>query len=519
MFLSNAETIFRGRFTRYLIGGLALVLLGALAYLPSLQGEFVYDDVSFIVENTAKHDLSQWPSYFLSSRAVSSEDHQIYRPLRTLSYALEWRAFGAHPWGYHCTQVVLHLLNVLLAWWLGIRVFGDFAWMDQKRAMEAAWFGAAVFLLHPVQVESVYWISSRGDLLYAFFALWALLAYRLYLVEGKRWAHFFSTAATLLALLSKETAVVLPFLLLTYAFCLGDRIRIRRLGRLIRTIKPHLILVGVFFLVRLFVVGSVAQRGYWAGGFWPTLWTVPSIVYGYFELLLFPHPLYVIRQVSAVSTASSGAFWQPLILMGTLAGALLWVGLGRRWIIMALALAFWTLLPVSNLVPFRGIMAEHFLYLAVLGFGWILGAVFVRLWNRSWNEDRAHKKERLVPSLLAFTMLLSYGLFTLERGEDWQNEWTLWSHEVEAAPASFQAHIGLGLAAAHRQDFLLAEDQFRKAISLRGDSGLAHYGLSLTLMHQNPQRLEESMVHALLAQQFNYPQAGQLLRHLSLLGV
>lgn len=152
---------------------LVLLLLAAIfaAYSPSLVGDFVWDDRDLIQRAPAIHDLKPLHSYFLQG-FWNAEDHRrstagYYRPLTTLSYAVQWRIHGDSSQWFHLFNVLLHCLNALLLLFVARKWGARFGW---------ALAASAVFGLFPRLSESVAWISGRTDLMAAFFILAALLA-------------------------------------------------------------------------------------------------------------------------------------------------------------------------------------------------------------------------------------------------------------------------------------------------------------------------------------------------------
>ena len=179
----------------------SLVLLPAAAYLFALWGDFVYDDVSItVLQNPVLLGTASWKEIFTWDR-----------PLRELTYLLDHALWGFHPLGYHIQNLLWHGVNALLVFILLQR-------LGVSRPL--AWASALLFALHPVNTEAVAWISGRKELLCLFFELCACVAWlRAFprvaesLPVRSLWS-LASLAALVLALLSKQVAVMLPFLLL-----------------------------------------------------------------------------------------------------------------------------------------------------------------------------------------------------------------------------------------------------------------------------------------------------------------
>jgi hypothetical protein len=144
-----------------LIAVVALVTFGA--YYNSLGNSFVYDDNPFVINNDAIRNLGSIPHMLFSREAYSAGGRfNIYRPLATISFALDYHFWKLNPFGYHLTNALFHVFNAILLFIL-INLMFDSAPM--------AFFGSLFFAVHPVQTEAVSWIAGRGNVMFMFFFL------------------------------------------------------------------------------------------------------------------------------------------------------------------------------------------------------------------------------------------------------------------------------------------------------------------------------------------------------------
>ena len=140
-----------------------IVLVSVILYFNSLNNAFHYDDIHSIVENPHIRDLSNIPSFFVDSELFSGEPHnRMYRPVLLVSYGLNYAVGGYEVHGYHLVNLLLHILNALLVYGLA-RSF--------RRDGSFALFAGLLFAAHPVNTETVNYISSRSSSLAAFFYL------------------------------------------------------------------------------------------------------------------------------------------------------------------------------------------------------------------------------------------------------------------------------------------------------------------------------------------------------------
>src|SRR3989338_8295991 len=176
---------------------LLLVSFMVFAYWPALNGGFIWDDDLYIADNPSILYLTG-----LFRMWLSFENHQYY-PLLTTSFWIEHKVWGMNPIGYHIVNLVLHLANALLVWHI-LRRLG----------MAGAFWVAAIFALHPVQVQSVAWIAERKNTLSTFFYLCSLLAFLRHDESNNPRAYLISIGLFLMAVLSKSAAVTLPLAVL-----------------------------------------------------------------------------------------------------------------------------------------------------------------------------------------------------------------------------------------------------------------------------------------------------------------
>ena len=184
---------------------LCLILLIVFgAFLPSLKNGFVNWDDDCYVLNSSSISSSISASNLKSIFTSFSVGH--YQPLTILSYAFDYQLFKLNPYYYHLTNLILHLLNSLLVFYLIYLLSGNIG---------VSFITAILFGIHPLHVESVAWISERKDVLYSFFFLLSCIIYLYYLTKERNSKYYLlSLFLFLCSLLSKSMAVTLPLLLL-----------------------------------------------------------------------------------------------------------------------------------------------------------------------------------------------------------------------------------------------------------------------------------------------------------------
>jgi protein O-mannosyl-transferase len=445
-FLSGRPVLFYG----------PLFALAVLAVFgQGLFHEFVYDDRWTIVTNPALRGADSLLEFFTNSQTVANPavqmGHFIYRPLPTLTFFLDYRLWGLSPWPWRLENYFLHALNGFLLFQLLQRRLGF--------SLPAALAGSGLFLWHPVQVESVVWITQRSNLL----CLAGLLSSLLFL--SARAVSFRDTAAGLaclvLALFSKETAVVFPALLAALNFTVGGADG-KRISERLGVYGAVAGLVLLYLLLRQEAGVAMAQRAYRAGGFLGNLLVGAASGMEYAKLMLWPVNLTVSHREWVDDPWRSPAVWAAAAsLAAYLAGiAILWRRRGGRVLAFGSAWIFIGLLPVLGLTPIDTFAAERFLYVPLAGAAVLAAA----LWDRA-GKGRTAARAALIAAAVAWA-----GAAAARTG-DWKNDVTLWRSAVRTDPGNLFARACL--AEAH-QSSGRPDDARREYRAILQDSSPEH---------------------------------------------
>ena len=440
---------------------LALALLVAVSYLPALEAGFVWDDLIF-VEEAAVRDWSGLWSIWFSPADIEKEGH--YWPMVYTSFWLEHKLWGLAPLGYHAVNVLLHLLNVLLAWRL-----------LQRLAVPGAWVTAAVFAVHPLHVESVAWVIERKDLLSALFYLAAALTWIRFVKAPRPGRYGLALGLFAAALLSKSIAVTLPAALLIYHWWQAGRVTRTDLTRL----APFF---GVALVITALDLSFYTSREPLDLGYSPVerVLIATRALWFYAGKLLWPAGLAIIYPLWEVSAADPLA-WTYVAAAVALAAAL-WFSrqrLGRGPLAGILFFSV-TLSPVLGFVDYGymqfSLVADRFQYLAGLGVMAVLLGAARRGVGRLPSAARTAAAGALI---LALAML---GALTWRQAGIYRNEITFFNHILAHNPEARDAHLNLvgPLSDAGRLEDALAAA--RIGVERRPDHALAYSNLGRTLV-------------------------------------
>ncbi|RII25012.1 MAG: hypothetical protein CXR31_15285 [Geobacter sp.] len=403
----------------HLVPAIVLTLLTLVVYGQTLSFDFLsnWDDYQYVTSNP---DIRGFSAINLI-HVFSSSYVGNYAPIHLLSYMFDYQLAGLNPAWFHGVNVGFHTVNGLLFYLLVYRITGKPVW---------AFVSAAVFLLHPVQVESVAWISQRKNLLAMFFSLCSFLAYLSYRQrtgEGRTRAYILSVLCLLLSLFAKSIAVIMPFVFLLHDISL-EKPR-RRKGVFVDKI-PYIVAVAVASVITMSTQsaggGSVDL---FEGNIAAKFLTMLTVLTRYVQILLWPanenlNAVYIFF----IKNRFDGEVVVALLLVATLCLAGIYLWRRDRWLFFGFALFFLGLIPVAQIVPLSTLMNDRYLYFPMLGAAWMAGGLLSRCRDRFFPE-------RTNAALVAITCLLvPYLLLSYQRAQVWQNAIALWSDVVKKLP-------------------------------------------------------------------------------------
>jgi protein O-mannosyl-transferase len=439
--------------------------LAVLLYASALDNPFVYDDFRLIVENPSIQNLS-------GVLTVLARD--VTRPLVTLSYALDTALWGTRPFGYHLTNVLLHALNVLLAYRVAFVAAEDW----RRRGGGASAFSpspavvatvtSVLFAAHPVLTQAVGYITGRSELLYGAFFLASILAARQCMRSGGRWR---SIAVTfwVLSILAKEAAAMLPVVLWCYDAWLMDGDRDQRRRRIRGLYAPLFAVVLLFAGVRLAVL---ARFEYPAGSGldWRYVLVAVDAFWQYLALFVWPKGqtlMHTIPMTGLTPRAVAGVVGLAVF------GAAVW-GLRRVQGVVSLGLVVTAALLVPGSVLFvAGVgepMAEHRAYISALGFFIAVGAVAGMAWARAVSYGRG----KLALAAVGVVFVAQLAGLTLVRNALWGSPVSLAKEGVALSTGHWMPR--LLLAETLRQSARCAEavPEYRLVIEMGGLESFAY---------------------------------------------
>ncbi len=445
-----------------LAGVLCLTLL---TYASTFTFGWAYDDPPQIPGNA---DL-RWDrlgylfTHHLWASATGVSDARFYRPLLNLWFLLNKTAFGLNPHWFHLTTVLAHVAATALAFLIARELLENFS---------AALLAAGVFGLHPLQAESVSWISSVNDSLAAAFCFASFLACR----KARRaqqddslwWAA--SGVLFLVALLVKEVSVVLPAIVLVDWWCesasISEAWNTKRSLALI--LASFSIPVITWAILRHHALGQVvAAHSDVAGSV--ALLTAPKVLLFDLYRLIVPMGLSPHYDFKAAATGTLAPSLAALFLVAALATlAILGVRRSRRlWVAYA-----WFLLPLLPSFNLRWLNEDDFvhdryMYMAMLGVALLVGSVYAALRER-WPETK------LIP-IVSMGLIIGLAFASAIQSQFWINDLHLFSRAVQVAPHNEWAQLNYGAALSSREKYAEAAPYFARSYELKANWRAADY--------------------------------------------
>lgn len=462
-----------------------LVCLTIVAHEGVLRCGFLnHDDNMFIHRNPIVRQGLTWRGVgwaFQAELAYDSHLADYWTPVTVLSRMLEISLFGLRPAAHHLTNLLLHCLNVLVAF----RVFRGLSGATYRSALVAA-----VLAVHPLHVEAVAWLSARKDMLSCLFWLLTIGAYGAFARAPSARRMALAAATLALGLMSKPMVMTLPFVLLLLDLWPLGRWHLGR--RLLLEKWPLFLLVAISLAITL---GSNLSLK--AVDAFPLSWRVANALDSYVAYLqqaVWP------TRLAPGYPHSEGALPPSRILfcvavLGVISGLALVNRKRRPYVLVGWGWFLGALVPAIGLVQSGSqARADRFTYIPLMGISvaiaWIAG---------DWAQRS--RRRRVALAMLATIALVALATVTRRQVTHWKDDLALFSHAVEALPRSPLAHNGLAAALAQKGDLEGSERELREVLRLKPDFMFVRVSLSnlLTRMGRSAEGLhvlEEGLLAA-----------------------
>ena len=438
---------------------LVIVAAGLWIYWPALHGGWLWDDDLLVTDNSNLRSLRGLWEIWLTTPSTD------YWPLSWTLLWIEWHLWGNEPLGYHLSGLALHICSGLLIW----RLFS-------RLGLRWGWLGGLLFVVHPLAVESVAWVSEIKNTLSLPFFLLSIDAW-LDAEEKQSSGYWRSIFYYLAAMLAKTSTVMLPLVLLLYCWWKRGHVTWQELKRMI----PYAAIAVMLGLITVYFQNNGGQGDNPAEleRFVARLIGTGTVIFFYLDKFFLPMNLLPIYPRWTLSPSSQ------LVALPALAALLfgLWTHRGGwgRHALFGFGFFLLNLLPVLGLVKMRYLniswVADHLAYVPMIG---LVGVTVVAL-------EQLHERLSSFPhvfgigamSIATVIWLLSWE--SHKHARLFNNSVTLWAYTVQYNPHAL-VHNNLGDALMHTGGVSEAIEQFKQALKIKPNYAKAHYNLGTALI-------------------------------------
>ena len=471
-----------------------LVTITLLAYAPVRHYGFVnFDDGQYVYQNPNVAGGLTWHNI---TWALTAGYESNWHPLTWLSHMLDIQLFGLSAGAHHITNLLFHVANTLLLFWLLVQMTGS---------PGRSTFVAALFAVHPVHVESVAWVAERKDVLSTFFWMLTLCGYIRYVRQPRLTPYLAVLGSFALGLMAKPMLVTLPFVLLLLDFWPLGRLTFRKpsgLPHLIREKIPFLLLAAISSVVTLLVQqrgGAIVDMGTI-----PVASRVANAFIAYFTYLgrmIWPAHLAVLYPAEPVVW-----HWWWAAALGVIAFSILsiWAGRRRPYIPVGWFWYLGTLVPVIGLVQVgRQATADRYTYVPLIGL-FVIVAFGV-------TEALARLPARKFIFLAGGGLAIAACIWiTRSQLRFWTDSQALWEHTLAVTGENVSAHLNLGEVLDDHGKLEEAISHYSEGLRLEPHHANAHYNLGNALAKSGGSaRLDAAASHLTEALRIkpNFPEA------------
>ncbi|OGR99089.1 MAG: hypothetical protein A3G85_08990 [Elusimicrobia bacterium RIFCSPLOWO2_12_FULL_39_28] len=486
--------------------------------MDTLNHPFIFDDLANIVYNLDIKDLSNLKNRLIYQSGYGMGQNDPSRPFTYFTYTLNYFFGQLNPFGYHLINVLIHMGNTVLIYFLTLNLFFLFY---KARLFFIPLLVALVFACHPLQIEVVTYISGRADGLATFFYLLSIFFFlNAFFSQRKRIFYFLSLSSFIFSFWSKQIGVTLPLMILIFEFLLDsngsspvflsnekncsnsfwqkiDKRKFIHLG--------FWLVLGLFLLFRYFYFGGLGDRITDPWERWTRLsyaLTQPIVILNYFRLLLAPLGQSIDHFIEPAKSVLEFRTFISILVLGFSLGMIVYF-FKKNWqyskiIFFGMIWFFLTLSPTSSFFPINDAMTERRLYLP--SFGFILcGVSFcLMIFKVPIKEDFKDKSFLKLSISLCLVIFIFAGL-TLKRNRFYKNPIFLWQEAVQLYPKNARAQYNLGNHYLKVGELDQAFSCFENALQIDLKLAEPHNNLGLIYLQRREfKKAEESFQKALM---------------------
>jgi Tfp pilus assembly protein PilF len=503
----------RNRALLIALGVAAIVVASFVAFAPALRGQFLWDDDYYVSSNRL---LQSWVGlqriWFDVLSGPTSYPLPQYYPMTHTSFWIEYRLWGLRPTGYHVTNVVLHVCSALLIW-LTLRKLG----------VAGAWAAAALWAVHPLNVESVAWIAERKNVLSGFFFFASIYVYLRYagvirgperpseylsLPRERERVYALALVLFLLAVLSKTVTATMPAVVLLVMWWKRRRITARDLGMLAPLFACGIALAALTSYMEQHRVGALGSE--WNYPFPSRIVIAGQAFWFYLQKLVVPHPLIFNYPRPDPNSLPAWMWVYPIAavaLLGTLATLQRHIGRGPAAAMLYYAGTLFPAMGFVNVFPHRyAFVADHFAYLSIVGPIALVAALAAWAGARYLPRDGLARRAPLAGA--AAVVLVALLVVSAKRSRVFAGPEELWEDTLRKNKQSWMAANNYGVYLRDVKGNLeAAQAWFESVIRKRPEHAESRYNMGVIAQMRGDRAAERRYYEEALRLRPNYAPA------------
>ena len=443
---------------------IVIIILGLLVYSNSFQNGFLsLDDASKVTDNPLIASIGITNIIKIFSSFV----FHAYMPLAIFSYAIDNSLWGLNPIAFHTINILLHVLNSILL----------FVFVKKLTGKEiAAFIAALIFTVHPMNVETVSWVSERSTLLYTLFFILSLFFYVKHINESKTKKYiYFSFLFFLLSVFSKPFAVTLPFALILIDYFNGIKINIKNILKK----APFFLISLAFGLIAIYATISTENlRDISSFNFLDRI-LMSSYSIAYYLINFFaPIKLNVLHPYPVkVNGLLPWEYYASVLFLAIIVFLIFRNKNFRKELIFGALFFLATASVFLTSTPSGGdfLVVEHFIYLPYIGFAIVSGLFFCNIFDCSINLKYSKK---IAPYFLTI-IIIAFSLIAYNRNFVWKDNKSIFTDMIKKTPEHPFGYFGLGSYKLDNKDYEGAIEEYNKAIKVDSTYFNAYYNRAL----------------------------------------
>lgn len=404
--------------------GIILIIIVAVVFSQTISFNFInYDDDKLVYDNyNFLKYISNIPLAFTQNVfGMHGLTTNFYRPILLVSYIVDYQLWKLAPFGYHLTNVIIHLIVSIFVWLFLHSLF-------QEKFLSLT--GALIFSLHPLHTQTVAWIAARNDLLLGMFSILTLYFYHEFKIRNEKKYFILSLLSYTAAIFTKEQAIFLVFSIPLYDFLIQKKNDFRINAKNLITYSHYMSVLILYFIIRVTIFGSIfGETNYEILDFSARLQQLTYILGKYTQLILLPVNLNLIHSINTIFYAIIGV----LVIILSLIIVYKYKNISTK-LLFGFIWLFISLLPSLNIFPLPVPVLEHRLYTPIIGF-----SIMVTAFAKNYYKNN----QKIVLILLSSTILI-YGILCSLRLPVWKNSETLWLDVIKNKPDTDLPYYNLG---------------------------------------------------------------------------